>query len=130
MDSIEKIHRSVEEMESKLQYSALSYLGQTTQRALSFETILEWFFTWRIKLEDLHNTHWCDGVFDLSVVKEGRNKISFKGMAYIGPENDISEIHESKFGGTIIINLKAINIEAYSFTIDMNNRIFNLNSKT
>lgn len=130
MDSIEKIKESVEEMESKLRDSALLYLGKSTQSALSFETILEWFFTWRIKMEDLKNTHWCDGVFDLSVVKEGKNQINFKGKAYIGPENNIDEIHESKFVGTITINLKTKDIEAYCFTLDVNNRIFKIDSKT
>lgn len=130
MDSLEKIHRSVEEMEVKLLHVAFSYLEDKSENVMSFETILEWFFTWRIKLEDLENAFWCDGVFDLTVAHGGKNCLEFEGMAYVGPESNIEEIYKSKFTGSITLNKKRKSIENYDFSLHVNNRIFCIKSQT
>src|SRR5262245_58874098 len=41
-------------------------------KALSFESVMEWFLTWRLKLADFPETMWCDGVQDLELTREGK----------------------------------------------------------
>ena len=127
MDSIEKIYRSIEDMEQRLLLSTQSHLKDNTKHSVSFQAVLEWFFTWRIKLEDLENTHWCDGVRNLFINKVGEQSLSLEGIAYIGPEKDVQVIHKSPFSGTVTLDEQGNVIRSYDFTINMNERTFQIN---
>lgn len=126
MDSLEKINTSIEKMEGRLTSQIGLYLSVGELSLSKLSSNLEWFLTWRIKLEDLENTMWCDGVIELEVSKSGRNSINLKGRAYFGPESDVTIIHKCNLEGKIYLSKKHDFIESYIFNTDVNGKNYEI----
>ena len=95
----------------------------------SFSSELEWFLTWRIKLEDLSNRMWCDGVFDLKTKKLGIHSIDITGMAYIGSESNAGILYKSAISGRFKLSKNNKFIENYEVQVNVNDRLYDI-SKT
>ena len=126
MDSLEKINSSIEEMEGRLAFQIGKYLSGGDISLSRLSSSLEWFFTWRIKLEDLENTMWCDGVIDLEIFKSGRHSINLRGQAYIGPESDVMTIYKCSLEGKIDLSKKHDFIESYNIRTNVNGRTYEI----
>ena len=91
-DNLEKIESSVELMEARLAKNMILFLNAGKYSIGKIQNDLEWFVTWRIKLVDLKNRMWCDGIDELRISKIGHNVVRVKAVASIGPESDVSLI--------------------------------------
>ena len=129
MDTIEKINSGIMEMEAMIASRVGNYLKYGKIDLKSFSSELEWFLTWRIKLEDLSNRMWCDGVFDLKIKKLGRHAIDIAGMAYIGPESNAGILYKSAISGKFKLSKNNKFIENYVVQVNANDRLYDL-SKT
>jgi len=76
MYSLEKIKLGIEQMESRLTSNLANFLASDEISLDSLSSDLEWFLTWRMKLGDLDNRMWCNGVIDLEISKSGRHTIA------------------------------------------------------
>lgn len=126
MDNLEKINSSIEKMEGRLTSQIGDYLSGGQLSLSELCSNLEWFLTWRIKLEDLENTMWCDGVFELKVSRLGRSSINLGGRAYFGPESDVTIIHKCNLEGSITLSSKLDFIESYNFKTNVNGKVFEI----
>ncbi|PWK45332.1 hypothetical protein [Pleionea mediterranea] len=126
MDSLDKINSSIEKMVERLTSQIGHYLSDDKLSLSKLASNLEWFLTWRIKLEDLEDRMWCDGVIDLEVSKSGRHSINLKGRAYVGPESDVMTIYKCSLEGQIELSTKHDFIEYYNFKADVNGKLFEI----
>jgi|GEM_PF-4315337 len=126
MDSLDKINSSIEKMEERLTSQIGYYLSNDKLSLNKLASNLEWFLTWRIKLEDLEDRMWCDGVIDLEVSKSGEHSINLRGRAYFGPESDVMIIHKCSLEGLIDLSTKHDFIQSYNFKTDVNGKSYEI----
>ncbi|MCW8879755.1 MAG: hypothetical protein OQJ89_14870 [Kangiellaceae bacterium] len=126
MDSLERINSSIEKMEERLTSQIGQYFTDDKLTLSKLASSLEWFLTWRIKLEDLEDRMWCDGVIELEVIKSGNNSINLRGRVYIGPESDVRTIYKCKLEGRIVLSQKYDFLESYNFKTNVNGRIYEI----
>jgi len=119
-----ELNSGILEMEAMIASRVGDYLKCGKIDLKSFSSELEWFLTWRIKLEDLSNRMWCDGVFDLKIKKLGRHAIDITGMAYIGPESNAGILYESAINGKFKLSKNNRFIEDYEVQANVNDRLY------
>jgi hypothetical protein len=87
------------------------------------EMDLEWFLTWRLKLEDTSTVMWCDGVIDLAFQVRGDRSYEINARAYIGPESDATTTL-CALDGTIVLDETADQLKGYRLNITCEDRAF------
>jgi len=126
MDTIEKIHKGIEHVEQRLIQKVRSASSRDEIRLCDLSSELEWLITWSIKLEDLENRMWCDGVTDLQLFLLDKHSLNLKGNAFIGPEIDTNILYKCSLEGQISFSKTYEIITSYSFTVNLNGKIYKI----
>jgi len=90
------------------------------------ESDLEWFLTWRLKLEDLPSVMWCDGVRDLALRPAGGLSYEIEAKAWIGPESDVNVLSLCRLRGTVRLDPDHDRLSSYRLRIDYEGQVYEI----
>jgi hypothetical protein len=90
------------------------------------ESELEWFLTWRLKLEDLPSVMWCDGVQDLAITQAGGLSYEIEAKAWIGPESDVNVLSLCRLRGMVRLEPNNDRLSSYKLCIDYEGQAYEI----
>lgn len=126
MDSIDKIHSGIERARSQLAGVLSSVLAANEVDLNKLEVALEWFITWSVKLEDLDDRMWCDGVSNLDVTIDNDNELSVYATVYLGPESDVSTIYKGILQGWFKLVVEQEKIDSFDLAVSVNDKTYTM----
>lgn len=126
MDSIDKIHSGIEHAKSRLAGILSSVLATEEVDLNKLEVALEWFITWRIKLENLDYRMWCDGVSNLDVTIDNDSELSVYATVYLGPESDVSTIYKGILQGWFKLVVEQGKIDSFDLAVSVNDKTYTM----
>ena len=127
---LENVKTAIAQSENKLSTLLYQLLLGNEVDLKKIENTLEWFITWRIKLIDLNNTMWCDGVSNLDITIDNNSEVSIYASIRIGPENDVSKIYTGILQGWFRLKDGQKVIKHYDIAASVNEKTYAMSDKT
>ncbi len=116
----------IRSMERRLAVEIGSLRGSNTFTKMNYYPIngaMEWFITWKVKISNLPEIMWCDGVEDLQLSIEGK-LVKISAKLRIGPESDVRKIYPSQVNGVLYFDRNKKNFKRYKIDIDYGEKVY------
>jgi hypothetical protein len=94
-------------------------MSEDCSRDLSnIESVMEWFLTWRLNLEDYPAAGWCDGVQNLELTPRDKRTYDIRAKIWTGPVNDLRIQYLCDLLGTMTLSQNRRRLKTYRLEID------------
>ena len=94
------------------------------------ENDLEWLLTWSIKRVSGPDYLWCDGAKGLQIVRLSKRGFSLDVIVLIGPESDVSQLHEATLQGVVLFSSHVKKLKEYELAVRLGSSEYVVSKKT